>query len=179
MTASSIGFGGAWGGTNPLGAVSLTSTSGTMFLPSISATSDITLNGSTELTGNITSSGGNILFANAVTLQSNVTLDAPNGAVTFDSTVDTGVSAPCGAACDLTVSASSISLGGTLGGASSLGAVVLTSTSGMTLPSIIASALTATSTVGGITALTGPVSVAGNSRLECGGRRRPATRRHH
>ncbi|MBV9289063.1 MAG: hypothetical protein JO288_14825, partial [Hyphomicrobiales bacterium] len=168
VTAGSISFGGAWGGTSPLGAVSLTSTFGTMFLPSISATGDIALNGFTALTGNITSSGGSILFSNAATLQSNVTLSAPSGAVTFDSTVDTGFSTSCGAACDLTVSASAITFGGALGGSSPLGAVSLTSTGSLTLPPITASALTADSTAGGIS-LNGAAGISGTAILSAAG----------
>ncbi len=88
VSASTINFGGALGGINKFGAVSLTSTSGTMFLPSISANRNITLNGLAELTGDITSSGGGILFANAVTLGADATINSGVGTTTFASTVN-------------------------------------------------------------------------------------------
>ena len=59
-----------------------------MFLPSISANRNITLNGLAELTGDITSSGGGILFANAVTLGADATINSGVGTTTFASTVD-------------------------------------------------------------------------------------------
>ena len=49
-----------------------------------------------------------------------------------------------------------------------MGAVSLTSTNSLTLPSITSSALTATSTAGGIT-LSGPLTVPGNVALNATG----------
>ena len=52
----------------------------------------------------------------------------------------------CTSGCDLSVSGSSISFGGTLGGAAQLGQVSLTATDGLTLPSISASSISAITT---------------------------------
>ena len=104
---------GALGATSPLGAVSLTSSVANLSLPLITATGNITLSATTVLNGDITTSGGGIVFADPVFLQANVALNAPSGAVTFDSTIDTGGTTTCGGAgCDLTVSGSAISFGG-------------------------------------------------------------------
>ena len=145
VTTGDMFTGGAFGGTNPLGVVSLTAVDG-LSLPSIAATGDITLNNPAFLNGNITTSGGNIHFLDTVELESNVTLSAPSGTVTFGSTVDSDPSGSCSATCDLTVSASAISFGGALGDLSALGAVSLTSTGAMTLPSIAATSILAHTT---------------------------------
>ena len=158
---------GALGGTSPLGAVSLTSLDG-LFLPSIIATGDITLNNPAFLNGNITTSGGSILFGDTVALESSIALSAPSGRVAFGSTVDTDPSGSCGAACDFTVSASAINFGGPLGGFDPLAAVSLTSKTVMTLSSITAATLAATSTAGAIT-LGGAVTVPGAVDLTAAG----------
>ena len=65
VTTGDMFTGGAFGGTNPLGVVSLTAVDG-LSLPSIAATGDITLNNPAFLNGNITTSGGNIHFLDTV-----------------------------------------------------------------------------------------------------------------
>jgi filamentous hemagglutinin family protein len=177
VNAGFINLNGALGGTNPLGAVSLTQAFGTLFLPSITAIGNVTLTGGAvegpfpiELTGNISTSGGGVTFNNAVGLLSNVTVSAPSGPVTFANTVDTGFSNSCDVACDLTVSASTINFGGALGGQDdgAFNAVSLTSTNSLTLPSINAATLAATSAAGGIT-LAGPLTIAGTATLNAAG----------
>ena len=98
------------------------------------------------LGGNVTTNNANITFNGDVFLDKNVTLDAGAGTITFASTVDTDFSTSCAAGCDLTATASALSFGGAWGGINPLGAVSLTSTNGMTLPSIAANTIVAQTT---------------------------------
>ncbi len=101
----------------------------------------------TILAANVTTSAGAITFNNPVQLQSNVIISAGSGSVTFGSTVDTEVESCFPTfACNLTVSAGALSFGGALGGNFALGAVSLTSTASMTLPSITATTIVAQAT---------------------------------
>jgi filamentous hemagglutinin family protein len=126
-----------------------------IFAPLSTTTGAITITGGgapplgIELGANVTTSGGAITFNNPVQLQAGVTISAGAGTVKFGSTVDNGFSTSCDGACDLTVTASAISFAGAsgpLGGTNPLGAVSLTSTNSMTLPSITATTILAQTT---------------------------------
>ena len=111
---------GAFGGINPLGAVSLTPLDDFISLPPITATGNITIGdvatNDTEviLNGNIATSGGSIAFAGPVFLQTSAAVTA-SGVVNFGRTVDAGFSGGACAGCELTVNASTITFGGALG----------------------------------------------------------------
>ena len=143
VSGGAVNFFDDVGSLNPLGALSVT--------------------GPTTLFANVTTTG-NIAFNSPVQLLTDVTVNAGAGTVTFGSTVDFGVtepSGPCAAGCDFTVTASTINLEGALGGSSPLGAVSLTSTSGITVQSISAT-FDITLSAGGLANILGPISTGGD-----------------
>jgi filamentous hemagglutinin family protein len=136
---------------------------------SIAPLGGLSVSGVTNLFGNVTTNNGAITFNGPVLLETNVTLNSGTATTTFGGTVDSACedcSVPPPA--DLTASAGAFRFGGALGGKFPLGAVSLTSTNGVTLPSITASSLSATASSGGIT-LSGPLTVAGTVALNAAG----------
>jgi filamentous hemagglutinin family protein len=107
-----------------------------------------TNNGNISLTGTngilfnhaytLNSGGGNITFNNATTLGAHLAANAGSGTLTFGSTVN--------GAYNLTGTAGTFSFASALGGTTPLSAVSLTSTNGLTLPSITAASVTAQTT---------------------------------
>ncbi len=89
--------------------------------------------GGITLDNNIITSNAAITLTGAVTLGGHSTLAAGSGTITFGSTVN--------GAKNLTATAGTFSLGGNLGGTTPLSAVSLTSTNGVTLPSITAGSI--------------------------------------
>ena len=125
---------------------------------------NITMNAASGILFNnafaLTTGGGNINLNNAVTLGANLTTNSGSGTTTFASTVD--------GAHNLTATAGTFSLGGTLGGSTALGAVSLTSTNALSLPSIFASSISASTVSGNISGTGGLVTSGGNISLTAG-----------
>ena len=86
----------------------------------------------------LNSNGGNITLNNATTLGANLTTNSGSGTTTFGSTIN-GTN-------NLTATAATISTNGAWGGTAALGAVSLTSTNGITLPTITAGSILARTT---------------------------------
>ena len=107
----------------------------------------LSVTGVVNLNGNVTTNNGPITFADAVRLDTSVTINSGAAATTFGSTIDSSCfDCNIPPRRDLTVSAGALSLGGALGGIDPLGAVSLTSAAGMTLPSVTATTLSAEAT---------------------------------
>ncbi len=107
----------------------------------------LTVTGPVFLSGNVTTNNGAITFNSAVGLDANVTLNSGTATTTFGSTVDSScVDCEVPLPENLTATAGEFSFGGALGGINPLGAVSLTSTNGMTLPSITATTIVAQTT---------------------------------
>lgn len=100
----------------------------------LSATNGIVLNHAIELTTN----GGNLTLGNNTTLGANQSWNAGSGTMTFSGTVN--------GANSLTASAGTFGFAQALGGTTPLNAVSLTSTNGLTLPSISAASIFARTT---------------------------------
>ncbi|MBM3602295.1 MAG: filamentous hemagglutinin N-terminal domain-containing protein, partial [Alphaproteobacteria bacterium] len=98
------------------------------------ATNGIVLNHALGLTTN----GGNLNFNNNLTLGASQNWNAGSGTTSFAGTVNTNGTA----AYNLTLNSGTISLAGAIGNTNSLGALSLTSTNSLTLPSITAQDLT-------------------------------------
>ncbi len=152
----------------------LTATGGTVLFqaPVGAATplAGLNVSGTATLFGNVTTANGPITFNNALQLDANVALNSGTATTTFGGAVDSiclscELTAP---PVDLTATAGAFVFGAAFGATHPLAAVSLTSTSAMTLPSITAASLAATSTTGGI-ALSGPLTIAGTAALNAVG----------
>ena len=121
---------------------------------SITALAGLDVTGLANLFGNVTTNNGPITFNNAVLLNTSLTLNSGTATTTFGGTVDSG---DC--ACDVTASAGAFSFGGALGGTTPFGAVSLSSTNGMTLPSIFATTILAQTTGAAADLTLGPGTV--------------------
>ena len=105
----------------------------------------------------LNSGGGNINLNNAVTLDANLTTNSGSGTTTFSSTVN--------GAHGLTATAGTFSFASPLGGTTALGPVNLTSANALSLPTIFASSITASTASGNISGAGGLVTSGGNINL--------------
>ena len=105
-----------------------------IFAPLSTTTGAITITGGgaaplgIELGANVTTAGGAITFNNPVQLQATVAVNAGTGSVKFGSDVDSapGISGPCAAGCDLTVSGGGVTFGGNIGSITPLSGLSVT-----------------------------------------------------
>jgi filamentous hemagglutinin family protein len=133
---------------------------------SITPLAGLNVTGPATLTGSVTTANGAITFNGATLLNGNVVIDSGAATTAFAGAVD---SACLGCELfippvNLTATAGAFSFGGPMGSTNALAAVSLTSPSAMTLPSITAASLAATSTAGGII-LSGPLAITGTAAL--------------
>jgi filamentous hemagglutinin family protein len=133
---------------------------------SITPLAGLNVTGPATLTGSVTTASGAITFNGATLLNGNVVIDSGAATTTFGGAVNSFC-----LGCELftppvnlAATAGAFSFGGPMGSTNALAAVSLTSPSTMTLPSITAASLAATSTAGGIT-LSGPLAITGTASL--------------
>jgi filamentous hemagglutinin family protein len=106
----------------------------------------VTVTGVAHIGGNITTANEAITFSDAIILDANVTLDSGTATMTFAGAIDSAAGDGASKNFDLTATAGSFSFGGAIGATDALGAVSLTSTGAMSLPSISAATIVASAT---------------------------------
>ncbi|MEO6280661.1 filamentous hemagglutinin N-terminal domain-containing protein [Roseateles sp.] len=150
--AGAASFGGAVGGTTRLGALTVNSSGATTFTAAVNAAS-VTTTGTLAINGGSVNTTGAQNFGGAITLGADATLSGDG--VAFASTVD--------GARNLTVNsgAGAASFGGTVGGTTRLGALVVNSSGATTFTAAVNAASVTTDAVGTLAINGGSVNTTG------------------